>query len=158
VISHKYVSFEQKRKMTTPQNEIEFSYKSAFAAIISMLFVYWLYQLIDVLSTLENNIMNLPYLIRMAITNLYPDDSEALINAHSKLKMFAYVFLITFLIKSFISVKQAFTSSISDSQSYILILFIIEGVFLYFNFNIKISEIIAILILPNIIIYGLLDN
>jgi hypothetical protein len=144
--------------MTTSQNQIKFSYKAAFAAVISMLFVYWMYQFIDVLSTLEYNIMNLPFLIRMAITELYPNESEVLINEYSKFKILAYLFFITFLIKSFISIIQAFTSSINNSQNYILVLFIMEGVFLYFNFNVKISEIIAILILPNIIIYGLLNN
>ena len=144
--------------MTKPENKIEFSYPSAFAAIITMFFIYWLYQFLDILATLENSISDLPYLIRIFITYLFPDESDALITAHSKLKMLTYVFLFTFLIKLFICVMQAFKSINRNSQTYIFILFIVEGIFLYFNLNIEIIDIIAILIGPNIIILSLLDN
>lgn len=144
--------------MTTPKNEIEFSYPAAFAAVISMFFVYLLYQFLDILAGLENFISDVPYLARIAITYLFPDESEEFVTAHSKLKILTYVFLFTFLIKFFISVMQAFTSIKRNNLSYFFILFIVEGVFLYFNLNIEIIEIIAILIGPNIIILSLLDD
>lgn len=144
--------------MKKPENKIEFYFPSAFAAIITLFFIYWLYQFLDILATLENSISGLPYLIRIFITYLFPDESDALITAHSKLKMLTYVFLFTFLIKLFICVMQTFTSINRNCQTYIFILFIVEGIFLYFNLNIEIIDIIAILIGPNIIILSLLEN
>jgi hypothetical protein len=143
--------------MMLSENIIKASY-SLVAAIISMLFVYWIYQLIDFLSTLENNIVNLPYLIRMALYYLDPEGSADLIKAHSKLKLLAYTFLLTYSIKSFLSIRQGLISSTTGGKTYMLVLIFIEGAFLYYNLNIEINDVILFLIFPNIIIFSLLDN
>ena len=123
-----------------------------------MFFVYWMYQLYSGMKDIENNLMDQPYLIRMAIKQLFPQETQIVVTGFNKLLLFSKVFFITFLVKAIISVIQAIKSNLSDSQTYIIILFIIEGLFLYFTFHIKMDDILAILFIPNIIIYGLLDD
>lgn len=144
--------------MSNSNDQIKFSFKATLAAAISMFFVYWMYQLYSGMKDIENNLMDQPYLIRMAIKQLFPQETQIVVTGFNKLLLFSKVFFITFLVKAIISVIQAIKSNLSDSQTYIIILFIIEGLFLYFTFHIKMDDILAILFIPNIIIYGLLDD
>ena len=139
--------------------EIEFNYtfyKSILATVFSLFIVYWMYKLTLVFSSIDNKIDELPYLIRLTFDIFFPNEIQAISDGYDKLNNLAYFFLITFSIKGIVSLIKVFNENLENSYKIILFFIIAEFFYIYLNFNLYISEIIALLIVPNIVIYGLL--
>jgi hypothetical protein len=92
------------------QQSFHFKIKPAFSAILSLLFVYWMYKFMDGVSELKSGFENIPFLTKMIIETILPKETLAVSIIINKLSLFSKVFFFTFIAKAVVSVIQTFLS------------------------------------------------